>query len=54
MRIAITDQEAKKRVKNFDEVCLGYTEEEAVAEVARIVDLGFEAAVVSNANREGA
>lgn len=37
-RIPIAEQPAKVRAKNFDEVCLGYTEEEAVAEAARCLN----------------
>ena len=35
MRVPISEQEPLVRAKNFDEVCLGYTEEEAVAEATR-------------------
>lgn len=35
MRTPIKEQSAEERVKNFDEVCLGYSEEEAVAEANR-------------------
>lgn len=34
-RIPIAEQDPKVRATNFDEVCLGYTEEEAVAEAKR-------------------
>ena len=34
-RVPISEQEAAVRAKNFDEVCLGYTEEEAVVEASR-------------------
>ncbi len=34
-RIPIKEQEPKVRVKNFDEVCLGYNKEEAMAEANR-------------------
>lgn len=37
-RTPITVQEAKKRIKNFKEVCLGYTEEEAVKEASRCLN----------------
>lgn len=34
-KIAISEQDPKVRATNFDEVCLGYTEEEAMAEASR-------------------
>ena len=34
-RVKITEQEPKKRAENFDEVCLGYTLEEAKKEASR-------------------
>lgn len=34
-RIPIAEQDPKVRATNFDEVCLGYTEEEAIAEAKR-------------------
>lgn len=34
-RTPIREQDPKVRAKNFDEVCLGYTEEEAIAEASR-------------------
>lgn len=34
-RVPIREQEPKVRAKNFEEVCLGYTEEEAMAEATR-------------------
>ncbi|MFA9463033.1 MAG: NADPH-dependent glutamate synthase [Velocimicrobium sp.] len=34
-RIPVREQEPKVRAKNFDEVCLGYNEEEAMAEASR-------------------
>lgn len=34
-RIPISNQDPKVRATNFDEVCLGYTEEEAVQEAKR-------------------
>lgn len=37
-RIAISEQDAKVRATNFEEVCLGYTEEEAVAEASRCLN----------------
>ncbi|MDD7267872.1 MAG: NADPH-dependent glutamate synthase [Lachnospiraceae bacterium] len=37
-RIPIGEQEAKVRATNFEEVCLGYTEEEAMAEAVRCLD----------------
>lgn len=36
-RVAIKYQEPSKRVKNFEEVCLGYTREEAIAEAKRCI-----------------
>ncbi len=37
-RVPIAEQEPAVRAKNFDEVCLGYTEEEAVVEAARCLN----------------
>lgn len=37
-RTPIAEQEAKVRAKNFEEVCLGYTEEEAVREASRCLN----------------
>jgi len=37
-RIAIKEQDAEVRAANFDEVCLGYTEEEAVMEASRCLN----------------
>ncbi len=37
-RVAISEQEPAVRAKNFEEVCLGYTEEEAVLEAARCLN----------------
>ena len=37
-RVPISEQDPKERAKNFDEVCLGYTEEEAVAEAQRCLN----------------
>lgn len=34
-KIPVREQEPKVRATNFDEVCLGYNEEEAVQEAAR-------------------
>mgnify|MGYP001236018445 FL=1 len=34
-RVPISEQDPKVRATNFDEVCLGYTEEEAMAEASR-------------------
>jgi glutamate synthase (NADPH/NADH) small chain len=34
-KVPIKEQNPKKRIKNFNEVCLGYTEEEAVKEAER-------------------
>ena len=34
-RVPITEQEPKVRATNFEEVCLGYTKEEAMAEASR-------------------
>ena len=36
-RVPVREQEAKVRAKNFDEVCLGYNEEEAVEEATRCI-----------------
>ncbi len=38
VRVPIAEQEPAVRAKNFDEVCLGYTEEEAVAEASRCLN----------------
>ena len=38
VRVPISEQEPLVRAKNFDEVCLGYTEEEAVLEAARCLN----------------
>ena len=38
VRVPISEQEPKVRAKNFDEVCLGYTEEEAVKEAERCLN----------------
>ena len=37
-RVPVSEQEPLVRAKNFDEVCLGYTEEEAVAEAMRCLN----------------
>lgn len=37
-RIPVTEQEAKVRATNFEEVCLGYTEEEAIKEASRCLN----------------
>lgn len=37
-RVPITEQDPKVRATNFDEVCLGYTEEEAVQEASRCLN----------------
>lgn len=34
-KVPVSEQDPKDRAKNFDEVCLGYNEEEAVAEAGR-------------------
>ena len=34
-RVPVREQEPLVRAKNFEEVCLGYSEEEAVAEAER-------------------
>ncbi|MEG2353411.1 MAG: NADPH-dependent glutamate synthase [Clostridium sp.] len=38
VRVPISEQNAKERARNFKEVCLGYTEEEAVAEASRCLN----------------
>ena len=38
VRVPIAEQEPLVRAKNFDEVCLGYTEEEAVKEASRCLN----------------
>ena len=37
-RVPISEQDPKERAKNFEEVCLGYTEDEAVAEASRCLN----------------
>jgi glutamate synthase (NADPH/NADH) small chain len=37
-RVPVAEQDPKVRAKNFDEVCLGYTEEEAMAEAERCLN----------------
>ena len=37
-KVPVREQEAKKRATNFDEVCLGYNMEEAMAEAARCIN----------------
>ena len=37
-RTPIAEQDAKVRAKNFEEVCLGYNEEEAVKEASRCLN----------------
>lgn len=37
-KIPVAEQEAKVRAKNFEEVCFGYTEEEAIAESTRCLN----------------
>ncbi len=39
-RVKIKEQEPFERIKNFREVCLGYTEEEAVLEASRCLECG--------------
>ena len=34
-RVKVGEQDPKVRATNFDEVCLGYTKEEAMAEASR-------------------
>ncbi len=38
VRIPVREQDAQVRAKNFDEVCYGYNEEEAVAEAERCIN----------------
>ena len=38
VRVPISEQDPKVRATNFEEVCLGYTEEEAVAEATRCLN----------------
>ncbi|MBQ1896759.1 MAG: dihydropyrimidine dehydrogenase, partial [Lachnospiraceae bacterium] len=38
VRVPISEQDPKVRATNFEEVCLGYTEEEAVAEAGRCLN----------------
>lgn len=37
LRVPIGEQDPKERARNFSEVCLGYTEEEAIAEAKRCI-----------------
>ena len=37
-RVPVAEQEPKVRATNFEEVCLGYTEEEAIQEASRCLD----------------
>lgn len=37
-RVPVREQDAKERAANFEEVCLGYNEEEAMAEAARCLN----------------
>ena len=37
-RVPVAEQEAKVRAKNFEEVCLGYTKEDAVKEASRCLN----------------
>ncbi|MCX7951202.1 MAG: NADPH-dependent glutamate synthase [Clostridiales bacterium] len=37
-RVPVRELDAKERVKNFEEVCLGYNEEEAVLEASRCIN----------------
>jgi glutamate synthase (NADPH/NADH) small chain len=37
MKVQVKEQEASERIKNFDEVCLGYSEEEAAKEASRCI-----------------
>lgn len=39
-RVKIKEQEPQKRTDNFSEVCLGYTEDEAVLEASRCLECG--------------
>ncbi|MCR4611106.1 MAG: NADPH-dependent glutamate synthase [Lachnospiraceae bacterium] len=38
VKVPISEQDPKVRAKNFDEVCLGYTKEEAMAEASRCIN----------------
>ena len=37
-RVKVREQDPKERAKNFDEVCLGYNEEEAIMEANRCLN----------------
>ena len=37
-KIPVREQDAKERAANFEEVCLGYNQEEAQAEAARCIN----------------
>ena len=37
-RVPVAEQEPKVRAKNFEEVCLGYTEKEAMEEAVRCLN----------------
>ena len=38
VRVPVREQEPKVRATNFEEVCYGYNEEEAVAEASRCLN----------------
>ena len=40
-KVPVTEQEPKVRATNFEEVCLGYTKEEAMAEASRCLNLSL-------------
>ena len=37
-KVPVREQDPKKRAKNFEEVCLGYNQEEAMAEASRCLN----------------
>ena len=54
-RVPVREQEADVRSANFEEVCLGYNEEEAMAEAARCLECGchdyYNCSLIKHANR---
>ena len=40
-RVPVREQAPEVRAKNFEEVCLGYSEEEAVAEAERCLPVSY-------------
>ena len=56
-KVPIKEQDPAVRAKNFEEVCLGYTKEEAVEEASRCLNCKnplcvFQSLILSNALRK--